>query len=430
MGKGDRSASILRVRVLLALILLGVFWLPGLPGLQAVPAAVGNWIHQGVSSFLEVGVLCLAIPALIHSYWGLVREASAKALVLVLGTYCFAALVSDVSFGGATTQFRGSAVAIQLMLGMLVPILLLDSVSLLRVGFTVVTAQAITAGTLFIAEGTSFYSGTLARAGGTFNDPNTLCLLLLAWIPIGLTLLMRETQLRWRLVLGVSLVVYLVTLTMTWHRMAFPALAAGLCTSLVLLRASRRAVVSAAVLLTILTAITYAARSLPGNLASSERSSYGRLLVWKHSFHEIQRLWPDGLGVGRTALVIPELPSRSDGSAEVVWDAKSAPLHVVLELGILGFSILVAMLVFTVQCCRHSQSLYLPAFAGALAAAGIFGVPNTPFASYGTVSGNMLLGFLMGGLALCGSDHAADSSVGRLGRYVSEMGSARSLSAS
>jgi len=259
--------------------------------------------------------------------------------------------------------------------------------------------QAVYALALFRLGINMMTSGTVDRAGGTFNQPDVLSLWLAVALPIGILLLIHE-KVTWR-VISLSLIVGLTfsALLLTWNRADVAAEGVGLLFVILrvfpdLLWRTRIAITLALILGVVF--IWHVRSSGPVNVASSGRSDAGRIGLWGQSAHIIATNPIFGYGLG--ALELPVLiKSHNTVAVAVFIQPKNLYLYWLAELGLMGAVLGTATIVLVIKALRSSAA---QAENIGLSAAWIVilvtGLADTTFGPSRPVAGNVIFGILTG----------------------------------
>lgn len=347
---------------------------------------------QNVSNYvLCLGLLCVIFFAYINTMRNFYQLIALTAGLSLAAT----PLLSALSHKLDADSEMASSMSVEILMGLAIPLLAQTVERTLFACWTVVVLEAMWALEIYYIIGLApMHSGSIARAGGTFDDPNTLCLLLITWIPIGLSIGLAERRMNIRAYLLAPIVICLVALASTWHRVSLPIvlLANFLCFRVDVCKSRfLRAILCCLVTMVVVVGIV---RYLPGNHLSSCRAVSGRIVVWHNAISQLPQSMPFGLGVGR--LRIDTQPSERSHRVTTTNDAKCVPLTIILELGVYG---LLFLLVFVISLSKILISLVGANSAGLRASwisLGLYSFVNSAWGSPSTVLGNVLFGVLLG----------------------------------
>ncbi len=191
------------------------------------------------------------------------------------------------------------------------------------------------------------FSDLGGRVTSFFGNPNILAIYLLFSLPHALIGLCDRLERRgWRILFGVSAVLQLVCLTLTWSRGAW--LGAILQCAMLLLFYNRK---TRAVALLSPIPLAFALPFLPDNVlkrfssigALSESSIRYRLYTWQ-GVGRMLAAYPHGIGVGESAFVAV-YPHYAVSGTERVMHAHNVFLTVGIELGIMGLLVFGVILI-------------------------------------------------------------------------------------
>jgi hypothetical protein len=245
-------------------------------------------------------------------------------------------------------------------------------------------------------------SGTVHRAGGSFNQPNGVSTVMLIALPIALAQALNPERPRLKQIFVFCAPVMLAALILTWERGGVLGAVCGMWWVLARRLTDRRSVMAACAVLAciVIVVIQYRAAGSQTSL-SSGRSVQGRFVIWRLSEQVFLKNWLSGVGVGNVAITLPRAISSPDSPADIISQPKSVFMLWLDELGISGglLFLLFAAAVLTTLSARRSDASAL-AYEAAWLSLFVGCLFDTAFATYLRPYGNVLWGCLLVGTAL------------------------------
>lgn len=247
-----------------------------------------------------------------------------------------------------------------------------------------------------------FHSGNIARAGGTFDQPNYLYFVALCAIPLAVSLVMSNRPAT-TYAASIALAVLLSALFLSASRGGVIAVCAGLFW-IIRRYAPPKAILAALVLMVTACALVFGVRSGGReNAASTGRSNDSRVAVWRRGVTVFENNWAAGVGVGGL-----EIPIRAEVNGVIVTVPMSDPKNIALywldEFGIAGAVLLVgfgAAIAASLRGRRSPVAASIGASWIAILCAGLF---DTPLGTPLTLAGNAIFGALLGATILIGNE--------------------------
>lgn len=242
----------------------------------------------------------------------------------------------------------------------------------------------------------SLLSGDVHRAGGTFNDPYGVCVLMLLVIPAAtVTLISRTNKLPVSLLAMTSLTMAGAALVLTWTRSYIVAAAVALYW--LFTRFSRLRSVSAGVTIVLFSICVVAVMHRSGSAiaqTSTERSNESRIVLWQDGIQIFRNNWLAGVGVGELNI---KPRARQNTRPIVMNEPKNMILDWLDEYGLTG-GIIFAMLIISIASIIRlaSDRRYALGVAAGWIAFFIAGLADTPFVTVTHFSGDCAFGFLIG----------------------------------
>jgi O-antigen ligase len=397
------------LRIGLAVIVLAFFLLPDTFLGRLLPLQTYDFLEQdGIYFTLGQEVLLLPIIALVWlSYERVSRaDANAQRLWLLLGglfavhiLYCFYPplrlgtlrcciyLLAPIGAGLLATRLCGRfRYALVLLLALV----------LLQEGY---------AFTAYLHAKHIVVSGTVRRAGGTFDAPNTLGLMAAAALPITCLFLLEPRPLWQRALSGLCLCGLMGLLALSGSRAAALGLAVATVWMLWKVTEQRRqSPLRSAWFWGGITASLGAILFINGmrlwghiNRVSTDRSSLGHLRLWRHGFHVFAKHWLFGAGLGYISL------ATEDNIVDyVAYDPENLLLQWLEQFGVIG-GVLFLLAVYLVVRAIKGRSLCHMTLQAMWAATAIVGCFN-PVLATSSMAGGALVGVLLGSTLLLPAD--------------------------
>lgn len=241
-------------------------------------------------------------------------------------------------------------------------------------------------------------SGTILRAGGTYNSVQALCTLTLLCLPLAVVCVFQSRQAAALLFWSFCTALLFAALLLTWYREAFVALTVSLTWLVWRLLKQRWTVLIVGAILVFLTLGIFAVRSAgERNAASAGRSVHGRMLLWRSGLTAFCQHPLTGAGLGALRLPVT-VPTSVPGKWE--RDIEPEPKNLLLDwLGEMGLpgGVLLILMAFSVKKVVEPSRLNMAAGLGAAwIALGVTGVLDTPFGATQPHVSNALVGVLLG----------------------------------
>lgn len=254
--------------------------------------------------------------------------------------------------------------------------------------------QACYAFTYFIIGKNVLISGTIVRAGGTFNQPNPLSMLMMLAIPIAMTSLRTNGLTRYFNLFVISMM--LIGLIITGQRAALMAELCSLLVSAAFLGYRPRYLIAILVVLTLLTPIIFITRQTGlRNAISSEQSISTRKRLACEGITLFQQHWFVGVGLGRIRLPLDFMMNRNMIHAELL-STKCTWLDCIVESGIVGAIWMLFILINILRIIQSTRTQIGYAIGVAWTAIFIAGIADSLFCTTIFPVQNVLLGILLG----------------------------------
>lgn len=357
-------------------------------GISSKPVTISLHLSASILVFLLIIIYC------IHR----IDKWTARIPIALLCMYLFGAhyvdladliLSNPVDFGGINT-------AIDLEAGVLTMILARDVRLVAKALMAFGVIHSAIALNSYVLYGSAFNTGSLPRSSGLFGDPNGLCFLLISVAPL---LLVADTKLGTRSTVRigkiVAILVVLLSLLVTWHRMSFLSILLGSVLILPVRSYGAYTKIMFLSAIVICIVVTFIVRQAPSVRASSSKSTDGRLLVWQSAIDQFLKSPIFGIGIGNTKIATVQ-GNTDDMKAQTSFEAKSTYLTIALETGLFGLTLFSTLVFFSI---RNLRSLPLDARLAArivLVSWLAFGIVNSSFFVDGMVIGNYLFGLFVG----------------------------------
>lgn len=244
-------------------------------------------------------------------------------------------------------------------------------------------------------------SGSVYRAGGTFNNPNELYVLMLVALPFAIVGVIRSKTNITRIAYLIASSMEFAALVLTWQRAGAVGLAVSFTALCYMVSRSKRLTILILVSLVTLSGIVLAVR-MEGmrDAASISGSNLGRIHVWRAGLEVFSKNPIIGQGVG--SFNIPVVTQRG---AQTNYNRAEEPKNLLLdwlaERGAVGGLLFILFVWSIFGTIKRSLPNSLAAATGA-AWLGLLtiGIVDTPFGVAERYAGNCCFGLLLGVTAL------------------------------
>ncbi len=390
-------------QTMIAAWLLAYYLLPNTLLGRISPGGLVMEVHQPPATWLCLGgtVLWFALAAALLAAPAL-RRAQPRFLPvwLLVSVFCVPLLAAAADGSGEPEQSLAAASVVgALATGAIAAALVQGRVG---PGLTAVASLAALYAIVYQRERThGLLSGTVLRAGGTFDDPNNLYVLMLVALPLAVAGALQAERAWPRFAYLVAASAEFSALMMTWFRGGAIGLALALATFVYMVTRSTRAAVTVLICAVALAGVVTGVRMAgPQNRASATVSAQARVRQWwsalaTFSAHPIT-------GVGVNSYNAPVVSTRGGVTTyNVTSDPKGILLHWLVERGIAG-GLLFVLFVWTIASLVRSASPDTDVAAIAAAWVGLLavGCVDTPLGMPGRYAGTCCFGLLLGATAM------------------------------
>ena len=308
----------------------------------------------------------------------------------------FVSAVSDHAHG--ETPALGLRVIGPLTLGLLAARVCLAPARAMAVLVVLVAAQAAYALALLAGGRDILWSGTLARAGGTYGQPTALYTAQLCALPAAVVLAATDMPPRRRALWGTFAALMLLALVAAWDRTAMVAVSVGLLWVLTRVRLrrgwGRLLCASLLVCCVLIAGVRLHGRE---NRISTAGSLTSRRTLWRQGWRTFLAHPVAGVGVTHLRLRVPSQVSRR---VYTLIEPKNLALHWLAEMGVGGLLLLLTFLLATGALVGTGGEPARVGIGGAWVALLVAGLTDTPFGVADRICQNGLVGFLLGATLL------------------------------
>lgn len=395
-----------------ALLVVAPIMLPATPPASWLPVWVSYVIEMGLYQRAHAaGLLCgvfLVWACYRRQAWADPDRRTVWLLMaILLAAYGVPALLpsAPVSIVG-----RNSALLLAIACGLLAT-RIAGTVS--RAAVVVITAaslQAVYAYLGFLNGEHVLVSGSLVRAGGSYDQPNALGMLLASTLPLSTALIQKPGSTLRTVACATSAMVLYCGLLLSGSRAASLGFLGGAVVAVAMMFprlsdrwSARKAALTIAVTSGVLLVTINVLRNLdPIGRESTARSTRGHLSYWQGGIRAFRNHWSMGAG-GGSAMV--SIPIHANGVTEEmqVPASNNLPIQWLAEFGVAGGALYVLFAISIAALLRAERGHISAGLSGAWAAYAVAGwfVP-----SYGASNrpGGVLLGMLAGMTILCVSE--------------------------
>ena len=253
------------------------------------------------------------------------------------------------------------------------------------------------------------WSGNVARAGGTFNQPILLYIPLIFILPYVLLQIIRSSS---PIALGIGCCCFAILISALILTGMRGGMFAALVSTVFVVHAAYKqwkfSLVTFVIVGLLFVGVGYWRSHDAVDAASSARSNNGRLQVWKRAALILAHNPLTGIGLGATAIPLKvhsaAYPKRT--ALSIAIEPKNILLHWGDELGIGGLLLLGGFgyaIVKALHGCKDDVAISL---GGAWLAIFAAGMTDTPFGPVDRTCGNVLIGLLLGATLLYGAQNS------------------------
>ncbi len=395
---GFREHLIIVISGIVSLFVFRLYLLP-----NTAPLWLDSWrevqtFHLGLANLeIAAGFVCLATVAVWISYYPLVsKDADRFGLWLATGAWLSMTVITILtSFDQTQLIGRQTNILLGYISGLLAARTFrrVDTYITALIGCGM--AQSIIAIIYHSKSINVFMSGDVARACGTFTNPNDLYLIALFILPLAVQRILSSKNSLTSAFYMMSSASMAAALTLTWVRSGFIAVCVGLFWLMRSYLNRRAQLIAVFVGAALIFGIFFQRSNGPVNQISANRSIESRSFLLKEGIATFAHHPLTGIGLGRLTLPVPVKIDGKDVNFQMIQPYNQF-LFWLDEMGIIGGIIIGFFAFFINRSISKSQPNLSRSVASvwiAVAAAGLF---NTIFGCYDFSCGNMLIGSLLG----------------------------------
>lgn len=359
-------------------------------------------LNQG-SIWSKPSTVMLTIICIVACIWRTSKLAcsiSHAALALCVITYTVSILATIIWSTDGKQVSGCERILIATLLGLLVGLAFGRPEPCIRVLVVISIIQSLY--TLFYAHsGTHMYiSGTVQRAGGTFDQPTSLYRLFVISIPLTAGLFIMAVSSVSSLCWSVGLATTFSALLLSYVRGGMIAVCVGL--TCVVYRTSKSKFTAGfvcALVIASLAGVCYLrARGPHVNQVSSVTSALGRLSLFRRGWNIFLRHPLTGVGIA--AVELPVVSRHSKHVVQVLAEPKNIYLLLLDEYGVFGAVLCVAAIASIRRIVIGSKSTIGYTILASWLSLAVAGLADTPFGTQRTDMGNLLVAALFGATLL------------------------------
>jgi O-antigen ligase len=365
------------------------------------PIAVIAEDPRGRYCLLGISIIGLLI---LLSYYSIVRTSWSLTALLWIIVFYILLVISPINWMGKEqcSMTRQVFLLCSFLSGMLAARLCATSRMTLIVLVILIGIESILAIFIYSTGGDKFYSGDVLRASGTYGHPSSLYRILIAALPISISLYLASLNRSVRFA-SVALSIFVgIALLLTWYRTG--ALAGSLSSVWVIAKIlTRRSILCMAACFCLLIVFTTAVARTKDDVddASSKRSVTSHLSLWREGWHVFLKHPIAGIGV--TSLNLPaETMFHGIPIVATLPGPHNQMLFVLDETGILGCALLVGFLLLISKVLLQSNSICGYGLWAGWLGLSIAGITDTVFGigtqEYGPI--NAVVGMMLGATLL------------------------------
>ncbi len=365
------------------------------------PLAILGHLNLTSINAHNVNLVYLIVFSLTASYWFLVRQSNEGKAIWCLVSVYVGTLVLTGLFSGVQSDLIINCllIVVPLSFGLLSALAAREARCAVRAVCLLGLIQAIYT-ILYMRSGINvLYSGTVARAGGTFGYPDGVYTVMIVCLPlaIGLFFDARHSLEKGFWLFAASFL--FAALLLTWYRGGILGASFGLFVIFNQLVKKGKAQLITTLLMILICCIVALHRvNGEANRISSQGSIRGRVRLWHRGWNIFEEHWITGVGIGALQLPVNSKSHRNPNITDyqIGVEPKNIFLQWLDEMGIGGgilFSLFIIYIYKTLTKHKSSISLGVGGAWVALLVAGLF---DTPFGIGARPFGNLLVGMLLG----------------------------------
>jgi hypothetical protein len=262
-------------------------------------------------------------------------------------------------------------------------------------------------GTSITHDGTVL-SGTIHRAGGSFDDPRQTYILMLFALPLSVTMLVNAREVSFKCFFGLCVLLQTTALLLTWYRGGIVGFAISMVWLALQFPSHARRLLPYAICLLLLIGLVGAVRTSGSrNSVSTMGSDRGHAMLVKNGWLCFLSRWQMGGGIGRLHAVVFVDPAVKS-PPEYFADPKNLYLQWLDDMGFGGGILLALFILVAARLIGRSRTTFAFGVGAswlAVLGAGLF---DTTFGLGECDSPSVLAGSLLGALFLlptvCGTE--------------------------
>lgn len=384
--------------VLMSLLIFRVFLVP-----NTLPTWFDQWrdvkmYHFGFHSFFSAAIVVCLLTIMTWALYNPLKSENGSliGLWLVTGAWLAITVTTIMSSSG---DLLLAAREVDFLLGYTSGLAAARLFRRLEVYITFLIAGGVVQSIIAIVYQSkaihTFVSGTVMRAGGTFDTPSDLYLIPLFILPLAVQRILSSDKTLpsvFYMLCGGSM---LTALVLTWERSGFLAVCIGLFWLVRKRITVKKQVIGFTIVLFLICNVFFVRSNGPINNASSMRSIHSRFYLFEAGAMIFTHHMLNGVGVG--CLSLPAQVTLHGKTEDVqMLQPYNQCLYWLDEMGIVGGVLIASFFAFIYKTVSNSSSNVATGVAAIWIAVLIASLFNTIFGCDEFSPGNMLIGSLLG----------------------------------